>query len=237
MRTTITETDLRPLLAECCRIGFAPIEEYHGAERDALVGFLPSARTVIVIAHHVQDSLEWTWLRFTAARNGVTCPADLHCLVTAERVAHRLESEGGRALVLPYPGECGLMFKTIALPTRLGCLGDNYLFMSRDWGPWIHLRVILTNEAIGFERPEPEAACNHCGDCLDACPAGAFPDGTFNGLACRHKMREMGQRASDGAFVFECELCLRACPVGRQPQEVTVRFKDNGNSPPTGGER
>ena len=218
--------ELSALLPECCRIGFASIADYQDQERDKLLEQLPSTQTIIVIAHHVQDSLEWTWLKFPSARTGETSPADLHCAAMAERVAHRLESAGHRTRVLSYPGSCGLMFKTIALPTRLGNLGDNFLFMSSDWGPWMHLRVVLTDGLLAFTPPEPSDACTHCGKCQDVCPAHAFQGNTFNGLACRDKMREMSKLKSDGSFCFECELCLRACPIGIQPREVVVRFKD-----------
>jgi epoxyqueuosine reductase len=226
MNTHITEAQFNDLLPECCRIGFASIGDYQGAERSRIVEQMPSAQSVIVIAHHVQDSLEWTWFKFPAARNGETSPADMHCLAMAERVSNRLCANGAQCLILPYPGICGLMFKTIALPTGLGLLGDNFLFMNEEWGPWIHLRILLTDAAVDHTRRQATDACTHCGKCIQACPAHVFRAGTFNGLACRDKMREMSKTESDRSFCFECELCLRACPVGRQPKEIRVRFKD-----------
>ena len=225
MKMAITEKDLSVLLPECCRIGFATIEDYQGTEREQLLVRLPSTQTVVVIAHHVHNSLEWTWLKFRAARTGETSPADIHCLSMAEHIANRLESNGNQALIVPYPGISGLMFKTIALPTRLGTLGDNFLFMNNDWGPWMHLRVILTDGVIRHTRPQEEDACTHCGKCIEACPAGAIQQGRFDGLACRDQMREMSKTKCDSSFCFECELCLRACPIGTQPKEILVRFK------------
>jgi len=221
----MTETELRNLLPPCCRIGFAPIEDYEGQEKERILAAFPAARTVVVIAHHVQDSLEWTWLKFPAARNGETSPADIHTLASTERVMNRLMADGHQAFISPYPGICGVMFKTLALPTGLGTLGDNYLFMNEDWGPWIHLRVLFTDADIRIDRRKIANACTHCGRCIDVCPAGAFRNGSFDGLACRDKMRELARTQCDGSFVFECELCLRACPVGTQPREIEVRFK------------
>jgi NAD-dependent dihydropyrimidine dehydrogenase PreA subunit len=226
MTETITHLDWQPILPDCCQIGFAAIDSYQGSEKAKLIEKLPAIQTVVVIAHHVQDSLEWTWLKFQAARTGETCPADLHCLAVAERVTGQLEANGHRSVILPYPGVCGLIFKTLALPTGIGQLGDNFLLMNADWGPWIHLRVVLTDAVIRHDRKKPEAACNHCGRCIQACPGEVFKAGTFDGLACREAMRKMSKMHSDGSFCFECELCLRACPVGKQPKGVQVRFKD-----------
>lgn len=228
--TTITENDIGALLPECCRIGFASIEEYQSTEKEQLLAQLPSAQTVIVIAHHVQDSLEWTWLKFQAARTGQTTPADIHCLSMAERIIYSLQANGNQTLIVPYPGACGPMFKKIAVPTRLGGLGDNFLFMNRDWGPWMHLRVILTDEVIKYTPRQIDDACTHCGKCIEACPAGAIERGSFNGWACRDKMIEMSKTKCDGSFCFECEICLRACPIGIQPKEVVVKFKESGDT-------
>jgi epoxyqueuosine reductase len=214
----ITEKNINALIPECCRIGFASIGEYQGKEKEQLLAQLPSAQTVIVIAHHVQDSLEWVWLKFPAARTGETCPADIHCLSVAQRISSHIQANGKSALILPYPGACGSMFKKIAVPTRLGVLGDNFLFMNRNWGPWIHLRIILTDEVIRFAPRQSDDACIHCGKCIEACPAGAIKQGSFDGLACREKMIEMSKTKCDGSFCFECEICLRACPVGIQPK-------------------
>lgn len=226
MKKPINATQLQALLPECCRVGVASIADYQGLERNRLLELMPSVQSVVVIAHHVQDSLEWTWLKFPAARNGETSPADMHCLAMTERVSNRLEANGAQCAILPYPGICGLMFKTIALPTGLGRLGDNFLFMIEEWGPWVHLRVLLTDVAIEHARKQAADACIHCGKCIQVCPAAAFQAGTFNGVACRDKMREMRKTQSDGSFCYECELCLRACPVGTRPKEIKVRFKD-----------
>jgi len=229
MNKDIDEAELRELLPDCCRIGFASVDEYYNPEKEQLLAQLPSTRTVIVIAHHVMDSLEWTWLKFQAARGGETSPADIHTLAMAERVTSCLKSIGCQSTIVPYPGVCGLMFKKIALPTQLGSLGDNFLFMNNEWGPWIHLRVILTNSIIRHVRPEIRDACTHCGECIKVCPAGAIQHGRFDGLACRAGMREMSRTQCDGSFCFECELCLRACPVGTRPRKVQVTFNDKVN--------
>ncbi len=86
----------------------------------------------------------------------------------------------------------------------------------------IRLRIGRTRPLIGRKVVN---ACTHCGRCIDVCPAGAFRNGSFDGLACRDKMRELARTPCDGSFCFECELCLRACPVGTQPREIEVRFK------------
>lgn len=193
---------------------------------EQIKSYLPSVQTVIVVAHHIQNSLEWTWLKFPAARTGETHPADLHILSVVNEVSNKIRQCGNEVLVVPYPGICDLMFKTVALPTKLGSLGDNYLFMNKEWGPWIHLRIILTDAKIEHITPELEEACNHCGCCIEICPAQALQPDTFDGIACLEGMRRQAEIECDGSYCFECELCLRACPVGVEPQEIVVQFKE-----------
>jgi len=222
------EKDFLGLLPECCRLGVASLAEYQDSEKEQILALLPTTQSVIVIAHHVQDSLEWTWLKFSSSRVGVTSPADIHCLAMAERIANRLQNNHFQTLIVPYPGVSGPLFKRLAEPTGLGRLGDNFLLMNADWGPWMQLRVVLTDAPVEHAICHPQDACTHCGRCIEACPADAFRNGTFDGLNCRDKMREMAKTKCDGSFDFECELCLRACPVGTQPKAITVRFSEDG---------
>jgi len=218
------QSDLSGLLPACCRVGSASVNQYDDDEKRKVRAFLPEVKTVIVVAHHVMHSLEWTWFEFPGDRAGETCPADLHVRSMAERICNRLDSQGCAAVLLPYPGECGVMFKTLAARTGLGQLGDNFLFMNTDWGPWIHLRVVLTDAVIECENPLAGEACNHCGQCMASCPAGAIMQNGFNGIRCRDKMREIRKSLGDVPHTFECESCLRACPIGEKPREVQVSY-------------
>ena len=47
----------------------------------------------------------------------------------------------------------------------------------------------------------------------------------FDGLRCRNKMREIRSALGTVPYVFECERCLRACPVGTAPREVLVSYE------------
>jgi ferredoxin len=192
---------------------------------------LPNVQTVVVVAHHVMHSLEWTWFTFQGEAGGETCPADLHAKSMGKRICHTLEVEGHRSVLLPYPGPCGVMFKTLAAQTGLGQLGDSFLFMNADWGPWIHLRVVLTEAQIEFEHRSAPEACTHCGACLGACPSGAIMEDDFDGLKCRDGMRGLRNSLGKVPYIYECEQCLRACPIGPAPHEVLVSYK-----PETAGE-
>jgi epoxyqueuosine reductase len=222
---TMKENDFTELLPACCRIGFASIEQYDVAERHTLEGFLPDVRTVVVVAHHVMHSLEWTWFAFPGEPGGEICPADLHTKAMTRKIEEKLGTAGYGSVLLPYPGPCGVQFKTLATRTGLGQLGNSFLFMNVDWGPWMHLRVLLTDAPITFEPPVADAACTHCGRCLSVCPSGAITANDFDGLKCRDGMKGLRNSLGKVPYLFECEKCLRACPIGTEPREVLVSYR------------
>lgn len=226
METTISENDFKELIPSCCKIGFAVFDDYNNKEQKLLSEFLPGTKTIIVLTHHIQSSLEWVWYPFENERCNTTCGADLHCQTVINKVDNVLLTNRYKTKIIPYPGQCGIMFKTLALKTKLGELGEHFLFMSNEWGPWIHLRILLTNAIITFNPNEYLQACTHCGNCLRVCPGDAIKPASFDGIKCRDSMRKRAKDMGNTPFDFECEICLRACPVGKTPKEVFLTYKD-----------
>jgi ferredoxin len=215
---------IKECLPECCRVGYARVSSCPPAAQGLIRGFLKNASTAIVLAHHVETSLEWTWFPFRAARRERASGADLHAKHVIETVAGLLEAKGFEAVVLPYPGPCGISFPRLAARTRLGGLGDNFLFLHRKWGPWAHLRIALTDARLPVPRlsTRRSSVCTHCGRCLKSCPAKAItPAAHLHDVCAKYFEREARRRHVEG-HVYTCEVCLRACPVGAAPRKVTV---------------
>lgn len=185
---------------------------------------LPEARTIIAIGHHVQTSLEWVWFPFAAEPRGTTCAADLHSKAVAESVLRQLESEGHKGFVLPYPGRCGISFKRLAAATGMGEMGDSFLFVHRQWGPWVHLRLLLTDAEVLDAQPASTTVCRHCGACIDACPGKALSPGRHDLEACGRFIQAMRDTTTVKAgYTPKCEVCARVCPAGQAPAPIEIR--------------
>jgi len=67
-----------------------------------------------------------------------------------------------------------LMEKPLAAAAGLGWQGKHTNLVSRDFGSWLFLGIILTAAKIDPTPPEKDH-CGSCQDCLDICPTNAFP--------------------------------------------------------------
>ncbi|GEM_PF-1028872 len=217
-------TEIQKSQAPCCEIVFASVESYPEDGRAKIAELMPDARTVAVLGHHVEASLEWVWYPSKSERGGITCGADLHAKAAIENISKVLESNGCRTLVLPYPKSCGISFKRLAAGTDMGEMGYSFLFLHREWGPWVHLRVLLTDADITETRAlEAADICLHCESCIEACPGQCLSIGHHDRAACRRcQQAESDRLGIRGTYIYECEVCARACPVGDQPLGVII---------------
>jgi len=215
--------DMRRGLTACCDVAAAPVNSYPMEGQTLLRSFLADVRTVVVFGHHVQASLEWRWFPFAADPGGSTCAADLHCKAVVEHAARLLEVRGGAVVILPYPNGCGISFKRLAVQTIMGEMGDSFLFLHRTWGPWVHLRVLLTNADIAAAALPNVSVCTHCGKCLAACPGQTLSPGKHDQKACGATQRAVAERLGlKTAYHHKCEICVRACPIGEGPVEAVI---------------
>jgi len=186
-------------------------------------------------------------------------------------IAHLLDSAGYYALPIQAYGEGELFVDTQARPGRaerrqkakaqmrgsfahvnaavkagLGEIGLNGLFLSRQYGPRVHLGSVITTAPL---EPDPLFEGNlcdseNCRECLKQCPAGAIgADGKLSDIDClialdklstnyEETVRKMLESQADeeplkraawaiGYSDFEgigfCGIpCINACPVGRK---------------------
>lgn len=220
----------KEMLPSCCNLSAAAVDTYSPEGMSLIRGFLPDARTVLVLGHHITASLEWAWFPFAAERGGNTCAADLHAKSTIEAIARRLMLGGHKSMVLPYPDDCGISFKRLAAETGMGELGKSFLFLHRTWGPWVHLRVLLTDALVTDGKREPKEICTRCGNCIEACPGEALSVRDHNQQVCEVTQQSL----RDGLMIkaeyrYKCEACARACPVGEPPRDIVIRDRDSAN--------
>lgn len=214
---------LQEKLPICCEMDSFSTSICSESEKQLLKDFLPKCKSVIVLAHHVKQSVEWAWFPFESERNNITCASDLHLKAECEKIVLELKNKGYNSVIIPYPGRSGIRFKDLANKTGLGKIGDNFLFLHKEWGVWAHLRIIITDVEIVDNLPPCEEVCNHCGNCKTSCPSKAIKDDTLLGIECsKYQDKIDADVGVKGSYIFKCEECARACPIGTIPNRITI---------------
>ena len=134
-----------------------------------------------------------------------------------------------------------LMEKPLAAKAGLGWQGKHTNLVSRDWGSWLFLGVVLTEAALKPDDPEP----NHCGNCqacLDVCPTDAFiAPYQIDARRCisyltieHHGPIPEEFRAKMGNRIYGCDDCLSVCPwnkFAKISQEISFRHRTELTAP------
>ncbi|MFW2491960.1 hypothetical protein ACN077_25885 [Clostridium chromiireducens] len=216
-------SNLQEKLPGCCEIDSFSISMCSESERQALRDLLPECKSVIVLAHHIKHSIEWAWFPFESERNNITCAADLHLRAQCEKITSVIKNNGHNSVIIPYPGRSGIRFKDLANKTGLGKIGDNFLFLHKEWGAWAHLRVIVSDGEISDKLPECKEVCYHCGICKTSCPAKVIKDDTLLGIECSKYQNKIDEEFGiQGSYTPKCEECARVCPIGEIPERITI---------------
>jgi epoxyqueuosine reductase len=118
-----------------------------------------------------------------------------------------------------------LMEKPLAAAAGLGWQGKHTNLVSRGWGSWLFLGVILTTLDLPADVASAQS-CGSCTACLDACPTAAFPAPfqidarrCISYLTIEHPGPVPDEfRARLGNRIYGCDDCLAACPWNKFAQ-------------------
>ncbi len=197
-------------------------------------GMWPEARSAIVCAMNYGPPEELAPLRRPERRDrGVVSVyalgKDYHDVLKGrlKHVAQWLVSRTG-ADVKVFVDTAPLMEKRLALRTGIGWAGRHTCIVSRDWGSWLFLGVILTTAELEPD-PPAENRCGRCTACLDICPTGAFlGPGRIDARRCISYLTiehrgpiDRDLRPLMGNRIFGCDDCLAVCPWNKFARPAT----------------
>ena len=112
-----------------------------------------------------------------------------------------------------------LMEKPLAEKSGIGWQGKHTNLVSREFGSWLFLGVILVNKTFEYDSPENNH-CGSCDKCIKICPTNAFDSPyKLNATKCisyltieNKSIIPRQYRKAIGNRIFGCDDCLAVCP-------------------------
>ena len=227
---------------------------YHGtmawiettARRRGTPGQLwPQARSVVVVGANYgpqDDPLTITRRRDRGAISVYARNRDYHGVLKGwlKTLAGKLVARGGGEVKV-FVDTAPVMEKPIAARAGVGWQGKHTNLVSRDFGSWLFLGVLMTTLELDQDRAEVDH-CGNCRACLDACPTNAFPAPyqidarrCISYLTIEHAGpidREF--RAAIGNRIYGCDDCLAVCPWNKfasTAREIKFVARDDLTAP------
>ena len=145
---------------------------------------------------------------------------DYHDIIKKKlkKLAGFVGKETGKAVKV-FVDTAPLMEKPLAAKAGLGWQGKHTNLVSREFGSWLFIGVILAEAKLAADHPQKDL-CGSCRACLDICPTNAFiapyqleATACISYLTIEHKGHIPAKyRKSMGNRIYGCDDCLAICP-------------------------
>ena len=183
----------------------------------------PDARGAIILAMNYgpkSNPLDMLERRDRAAISVYAQNRDYHDVIKGKlkTLAGKIAAANG-CEVKVFVDTAPLMEKPLAEQAGAGWQGKHTNLVSREYGSWLFLGIILTSAELEADEAETDH-CGTCRACLDICPTDAFPAPyrldarrCISYLTIEHAgpiAREF--RTSMGNRIYGCDDCLAVCP-------------------------
>jgi epoxyqueuosine reductase len=185
---------------------------------------MESARTFLVLAtnYYSTGALNSEPLKGRISR--YAWGEDYHSLMQdrLNRLRDFILLEAPQAQALCYVDAGPVMEKAWGAASSLGWMGKHTNLISREFGSWFFLGIILLNLELDYDTNEKDH-CGSCSRCISACPTGAIVepyvvDARFCISYLTIELRgpiPPSMRPLIGNRIFGCDDCQEACPWNR----------------------
>lgn len=183
----------------------------------------PDAKSAIMVLQNYGPDRDPTADANRPERGNISVYArahDYHDLVKKrlKRLARQLVGEYGGDVKV-FVDTAPVMEKPLAQQAGLGWTGKHTNLVSRAFGSWTFIGVVMTSLELPADAPEKDH-CGACRACLDACPTDAFPAPyKIDARRCISYLTIEQKGVIDAEFrplmgnrIYGCDACLAACP-------------------------
>ncbi len=201
----------------------------------------PDAKSAIVLAlNYGPETNPLERLKQTSTGNisVYALNRDYHDLIKGrlKQLAGWFASKSGQDVKV-FVDTAPLMEKPLAGKAGVGWQGKHTNLVSREFGSWLFLGVILTTAELESDEPSNDN-CGQCTACIDICPTKAMPAPyQIDARRCisyltieYHGHIPLEFRAAIGNRIYGCDDCLAVCPwnkFAKQSREQKLSARDD----------
>ncbi len=205
----------------------------------------PEARGIIALGLNYgpeRDPLEVLLEKDRAAISVYAQGRDYHLVVKKKlkSLAGWLHRHAGNEVKV-FVDTAPLMEKPLSAAAGIGWQGKHTNLVSRDFGSWLFLGLILTTAEIAPDEAETDH-CGSCSNCLDICPTQAFPAPyQLDARRCISYLTieyggviEEAFAAAMGNRIYGCDDCLAVCPWNKfasTAREIALQARPELDAP------
>lgn len=220
--------------------------ETHADRRGDPLRLWPDAKSAVVFGQSYappDNPLDALERRSNAAISVYAKGRDYHDVLKKRiKSLARTFAEKSGADVKVFVDTAPLMEKPLAAKAGIGWQGKHTVLVSREYGNWLFLGVMLTTAELDADDYAIDR-CGSCRRCLDICPTNAFPAPyqldarrCIAYLTIEHKGHIAQEfRAAIGNRVFGCDDCAAVCPWNKfagAAAEIRYAARPETNNPP-----
>ena len=187
---------------------------------------LPGARSVIAVAENYYTPFEHTPTPDAGKISRYAWGEDYHHVVLEKlrALSSKIQAIIPGCEAKPYVDTGPTMDKLWAVRAGLGWQGKHSNVISRKFGSWFFIGLIITTAELAPDAPVPDF-CGDCTACIDHCPTGAIVEPyVVNGTLCLSYWTietkpdveiPLEIAANMDGWVFGCDVCQDVCPWNR----------------------
>ena len=198
------------------------MRRYHES-RTNVSGILPDAKSIIVVADNYYTPFKHSGTKNFGKISRYAYGDDYHKIVKGKlneltgKIRETIPGSNSKSFI-----DTSFIFKKAAAKRAgIGWQGKNSLIISREYGSWMFIGIIITDIELPPDEPVKNY-CSSCTRCMEACPTQAIAKpGMINATKCisywtieTKNSSEISKEISQNlnGWLYGCDICQQVCP-------------------------
>jgi epoxyqueuosine reductase len=192
----------------------------------------PKAKTILVGAFNYYSNIQFSGGNYFGKISRHALGADYHSVIKNrlqllyEYIREKKPETDGKI----YVDSGAVMEKVWSQKAGVGWTGKNTISITREFGSWCFIGVIVLNLDLDIDRPH-QNFCGTCNKCIEACPTQALVSPyVLDARRCIAYLNieyegNIQDRVENklGSWIYGCDVCQDVCPWNRKfARETTV---------------